>query len=144
MLLNLISKILSKPIIKQFIKFGIVGGLGTLVNIAILYIFTDFFHIYYIASEIIAFIVSGLHNYVLDKVWTFKENIEDKAVLKYIQFFSISVISLVINLIILYILVEFFVLWYILAEIVAIVCAFLSNFAGNKFWTFRIKKKPIE
>lgn len=134
---NLISKILSKSFIKQFVKFSIVGGLGTLINIAILYAFTEVFNVYYIASEIIAFIVSGLNNYILDKVWTFKEKIEDKIVLKYFQFFSVSVISLLINLIVLYILVEYFVFWYVFAEIVAIICAFLFNFTGNKIWTFK-------
>ena len=134
---NIISKLLSKLPIKQIIKFAIVGAMGTLVNLSILYCLTEIFNMYYIVSEIIAFIAAGIHNYILDKIWTFKENIEEKMVFKYFQFLIISSISLIVNLCILFILVEFFGIWYIFAEIIAIMGAFLINFSGNKIWTFR-------
>lgn len=133
---KIISNLLSKPSIKQIIRFALVGAMGTIVNLLVLYSFTEVFKIYYIISEIIAFIVAGLHNYILDKIWTFKENIEDKIVFKYFQFLTISTISLIVNLSILFILVEFFGIWYIFAEIIAIMGGFLINFSGNKLWTF--------
>ena len=133
---KIISKLLSTSSIKQIVKFAIVGAMGTIVNLLVLYSFTEVFKIYYIISEIIAFIVAGLHNYILDKIWTFKENIEDKIVFKYFQFLTISTISLIVNLSILFILVEFFGIWYIFAEIIAIMGGFLINFSGNKLWTF--------
>jgi putative flippase GtrA len=140
-MLELRSNIISKSFIKRLIKFAFVGFVGTLVNISILYILTEFFNIYYIISEIIAFLISGLHNYIFNKIWTFNENIEEKIIQKYFKFITISLISLVVNLSILFILVEFYLIWYIHAEIGAICCAFLINFFGNKIWTF---KKSVE
>ena len=119
------------------VKFAIVGAMGTLVNLLVLYSFTEVFNIYYIISAIIAFIVAGLHNYILDKIWAFKENIEEKMVSKYFQFLIISSISLIVNLSILFILVEFYGIWYIFAEVLAIMGGFLINFSGNKMRTFR-------
>lgn len=136
---KIITKFLSKPLFKQFIKFGIVGAIGTLINIAILYSLTEYIDIYYIISEIIAFFVAGLNNYIWNKLWTFKEKIKDQVVSKYVQFIVISLISLFVNISTLYVLVEYFKFWYVLAEVVAIVIAFLLNFIGNKVWTFRSK-----
>ena len=44
--------------IKQFVKFSIVGVSNTLINLLVLFILTDFFHVYYIISAVFAFIVA--------------------------------------------------------------------------------------
>ena len=132
-------KIAYKNTFKQAFKFALVGGIGTFVNIGILFFFTEYFQIFYILSEVIAFIVSGIHNYLLDKLWVFKEKVKAQVGVKYVQFLTISVFSLIINLLVLYTLVEYYHLWYIYAEVIAIMFGFLINFFGNKLWTFRIK-----
>ncbi len=136
---QIFSKLFSKPLIKQFFKFAIVGAIGTLVNILVLYIFTEFFKVFYIISEIFAFFSSSVNNYLLDKYWTFQEDLKEKIVPKYFQFVIISLISLTVNLSILYIAVEYFNYWYVFAEVGAILIVFLINFVGNKLWTFRTK-----
>ena len=141
-MLKLISRLLSKPFIKQLIKFACVGAIGTIVNLSILYILTEFFFIYYIISEIFAFIASTINNYILDKFWTFKEKLYEKLIKKYIKFIIISLCALILNITILFILVEYFLIWYIIAELFAICGAFTINFMGNRIWTF--KKKNIK
>ena len=115
-----LSEFLSKPFLKDLIKFAIVGAIGTVINLSILFILTEFFNLYYLISEIIAFLVSVLNNYILNKLWTFKEKIQEKLVRKYFKFSLICVISLVLNISVLFILVEYFYLLYIIAEIIAI------------------------
>lgn len=132
-----ISALFSKELFIKFIKFAIVGAIGTFLNLAILFLFTDIFNVYYLISEIFAFYISVLNNYFLNKVWTFKEKLRNKVVKKYAKYFLINVIALLVNLSILYILVEFFYIWYIIAECFAIISAFLINFLGNILWIFR-------
>ncbi len=131
------NKIFSKPFILEFVKFATVGAMGTVVNLSILYLFTDIFKIYYLISEVFAFFISVLNNYILNKIWTFKEEIKENMVIKYIQYSIVSVISLAVNIIILFVLVEYFNIWYIFAGVIAIAASFLVNFIGNKLWTFR-------
>ena len=131
------SELNSNSLLKQLIKFAFVGFTGTIVNLTILYTLTEFFYVYYIISEIIAFFISVINNYILNKIWTFKENIEERLIRKYFKYTIICLISLIVNISILFILVEFFGIWYIFAEIVAIMGGFLFNFIGNKLWTFR-------
>ncbi|MFX0069763.1 MAG: GtrA family protein [Candidatus Hermodarchaeota archaeon] len=134
---TLLKKFFSKSFLKQLIQFAIVGAIGTLVNLSILYLLTEFLNVYYIVSEIIAFFVSVLNNYILNKVWTFKEKIQQVLFKKYIKYTLICLLSLIVNLSVLYLLVENFNFWYVFAEIVAIFISFIINFIGNKFWTFR-------
>ena len=121
----------------QFIKFALVGVVNTLVNLAVLYILTDIFGIYYLVSAVFAFLIAVTNSFLLNKMWTFKESISYRASSKYIKFVLISVIALIINLIILYVLVEYYSIWYIYAQIVGVVSNLIINFFGNKLWTFK-------
>ena len=78
-----------------------------------------------------------VNNYSLNKVWTFKENLNYKIKRKFLQFLTISVISLGFNLIILFILTEFFGVYYLISQVFAIVLSLGINYMGNKIWTFK-------
>ena len=125
-----------KNIIAEFFKFAFVGLIGTLINVAILYFLTEYFGIYYMFSAIISFIVAMTNNFILNKIWTFKENIRLNTGRKYIQFSIVSVIALLINLFFLYLFTEIFKIYYIISQILAIGFALIINFTGNKIWTF--------
>ncbi len=125
-----------KNVIGEFFKFVIVGGIGTIINILILYLLTEKAGIYYLISAIISFIVAMTSNFVLNKVWTFKENIKFNARKKYLQFCLVSVLALLVNLFFLYFFTEIFGIYYIVSQILAIGIALFINFLGNKIWTF--------
>lgn len=142
-MINIMPKLFSHSTIKEFIKFGIVGAIGTFVNLSILYFLTEIVNIYYIISEIIAFSASVINNYILNKKWTFNEKLKENIGRKYFKYVITCLLSLFVNLFILFILVEFYDFWYIFAEIVAIGGAFLINFVGNKLWTFNNKSMEL-
>ncbi len=138
---RLLNLVFSKAFIVQGIRFAIVGGIGTLVNLSLLYILTDVYGILYLISEAIAFTISVIHNYFWNKTFTFEEDLKEKVVGKGLRFTIICIVALTVNLTVLFILVEFFGIFYLLAEIGAIGVAFFVNFFGNRFWTFRHKIK---
>ncbi|MEJ2267664.1 MAG: glycosyltransferase family 2 protein [Nanoarchaeota archaeon] len=127
--------------INRFLKFGTVGFIGTIINILILYYFTEFFKIYYIISAIIAFFISVTHNFILNKTWTFQEKMNHKFLSKYFKFLSISIFALLINLFFLYVFTKFFGIYYLISQIFAIGIALIINFLGNKIWTFKNERK---
>jgi dolichol-phosphate mannosyltransferase len=126
-----------KDVIKEFVKFGVVGGIGTIVNIIILYLLTEKVGIYYLISAIFSFIIAMSSNFILNKIWTFKENIRLGIKKKYLQFSLISILALLVNLLFLYIFTEFFGIYYIISQILGIGISLIINFLGNKLWTFR-------
>ena len=117
---RLLNLVFSKVFIIQGIRFAIVGGIGTLVNLSLLYILTDVYGILYLISETVGFTVSVIHNYFWNKSFTFEEDIKEKVVDKGMKFTIICILALIVNLTVLFILVEFFGIFYLLAEIGAI------------------------
>ncbi len=128
---------IKKETIRQFFKFAIVGTINTLISLAVLYVLTDVFKFYYMISAVLAFLVSATNSFILNKLWTFKENLSYHATTKYVKFIIISVTALIFNLSILYVLTEFFHVYYLLSQIIAILFSLWINFFGNKLWTFK-------
>src|SRR5471030_3134591 len=63
-------------IIKQFIKFGIVGISNTLISLLIYYVLI-YFKINYIVANTVGFIVSVLNSYYWNNKFVFKKSNED-------------------------------------------------------------------
>ncbi|MEM0465386.1 MAG: glycosyltransferase family 2 protein [Candidatus Pacearchaeota archaeon] len=134
---NLISYLpYKKNIIYEFFKFAFIGGIGTLINISILYYLTEKFKIYYLLAAIFSFFIAMTFNFFLNKIWTFKEKIKSNIKKKYIKFFAVSITALLVNLFFLYIFTELMKIYYIISQIMAIGIALIINFLGNKLWTF--------
>ena len=135
------KEFISKLSIKQYLQFITVGGLGVIINLTLLFMLTEFLGIFYIFSEMIAFLIATIHNYFLNKVWTFKEKFRENSVQKLIQYLTVSLFGLMINLSILFIVVEFFGIWYIISELFGTGASSFLNFYGNKYWTFKIEEE---
>lgn len=134
---NLIGYLkIKKKIIWEFLKFGVVGLLGTAVNILVLYLLTEKIGIHYIISAVFSFIVAMTHNFFLNKIWTFKEKMRTEVKKKYTQFALVSVSALAINILFLYIFTEFLKIYYLISQVLSIFIAFTINFLGNKIFTF--------
>ena len=116
------------------------GISGLILNLLFLFIFTEFFGIYYLISAIFSFSISMTHNYFFNKIWTFGESFGGDVIKKYFKFVGISLFALVINLFVMFILVEKFSIWYIFSQMIAISFASIFNFVGNKLWTFNDSK----
>lgn len=121
----------------EFVKFAVVGGTGTLINLGILYLLTTVAGIYYMLSAIFSFLVAMTSNFFLNKIWTFKENIKSDVGKKYVKFGTISIIALGVNLTFLYIFTEIAGIYYLISQALAIGIALIINFLGNKAWTFK-------
>ncbi len=128
---------MKKQVIKQFLKFAVVGVFGTLIHVGLLYFFTEFLNIYYILSSFFGYFVALSIGFIVNKVWTFEESIRTRAISKYSKFFAVCMFSLGISLILLYALTEFFGIHYIVSQILARGVALIINFLGNSLWTFR-------
>ncbi len=102
----------------------------------LLYSLTEFFHIWYIISATVGFTASVVHNFILNKYWTF-QNTAPEIPRQFVSFFIVSTVSLAINLSVLYILTEYTGMWYMAAQLVAIFAAVSNNYLGNKKFTFR-------
>jgi putative flippase GtrA len=134
--------ILKYPILKQFAKFCLVGFFNTLVDFSVYLFLTRIFLVYFIAANIFSFLVAVSFSFILNKYWTFRNQV-NKIKSQYFKFFIINVIGLGINTSLLYFLVVYFHLSDLLAKALAIGIVLFWNFGLNKLWTFRPGKGII-
>jgi len=89
------------PIIEQFIKFGLIGAMNTLVDLGILnvlmYVSGQTEGIYYSIFKTLSFTGAVVFSYNLNKRWTFKDVSEEEQAKKFAQFLSISIVGALIN-----------------------------------------------
>jgi len=129
---NSTYKILGCHIINKFAKFGSVGALGTVTNIAIFSSLT-FLNVNYNLSSIAAFLVAVTQNYKLNKKWTFKDH-NTKTRKKFPKYLVLNFFSFFVNLAVLNIVIFYFgedKLIQIAGQIVGIGIAMIFNFLGS-------------
>ena len=57
----------------KFAKFAVVGGIGSVITFGFTYIFTEYTHLYYMISLVIAVFFGTVNNYILNSIWTFSK-----------------------------------------------------------------------
>ncbi|MBV8150857.1 MAG: GtrA family protein [Candidatus Eremiobacteraeota bacterium] len=127
--------------VRQFVKFGIVGTSGFLVNLIVFTALQQFLlhsvaerqHWYYVLFSV-GFLAGGVSNYALNRVWTFRSS--GHPAREGAQFLSVSVVALCVGLIVSYlgapVLGRGHALWF-----VSTLSGMFVNFFINKYWTFR-------
>jgi putative flippase GtrA len=118
----------------QLAKFGIVGGSGYLINIAVFALLTGG-GLHQAPAAVGSFCVAVLNNFVWNRYWTFGPG-EDHPAFQAARFFAVSLAALAINLVVLEGLIALTSLGDIGAQAIAVAVAMPFNFLGNKLWTF--------
>jgi dolichol-phosphate mannosyltransferase len=127
----------------RIIKFSVVGGVGVLVNMGILYLLTELFHIKYFLSSIFAIELSIISNFLLNDFWTWRERIKKKFYRRLIQYhITAGITAFLANWLLLIFLTEVIGIYYMISNLIGIGVGMLSNFILNDLWTFRQSDKP--
>jgi dolichol-phosphate mannosyltransferase len=119
----------------QLLKFGLVGGSGYLINLAVFAILAGNLGVYHSVAAIGAFVVAVTNNFLWNRYWTFGPG-EGPAHFQAARFFAVSLASLGLNLAILELLVSEHLTGELPAQAIAVAAAMPFNFLGNKLWTF--------
>jgi dolichol-phosphate mannosyltransferase len=119
----------------QLVKFGLVGGSGYLINLAVFSLLRSDLGLHQALAAIGAFCVAVTSNFVWNRVWTFAAR-DGHAGFQAARFFAVSLGALAINLVVLEALVLATSLGDLSAQAIAVAVAMPFNFLGNKLWTF--------
>ncbi|MEK6278061.1 MAG: GtrA family protein [Actinomycetota bacterium] len=119
----------------QLFKFGLVGGSGYVVNLAIFAALVEGLGVHHVIAAIGAFCVAVSNNFYWNRHWTFGAS-EGHAGFQAARFFAVSIASLGVNLIVLQLLIDSAGLAELPSQAIAVATAMPFNFVGNKLWTF--------
>lgn len=129
----------------KYIKFAFIGGIGTVINLLVLWTSVEIFFVHYLWAAVLAFVIADTNNYIWNRLWTFRS--KGKLHVQYPQFLLVSIDGLMLNLIILKTIVEDLMpalgigedrasLYLVVAQALTIFVVSLFNFFANSIWTF--------
>lgn len=155
--MSLIARLSQQPLLawifkRRFMKFGMVGASGVVVNLVVLYLCQEFLF-GAIASDsmrlnvslAVAIFFATANNFYWNRAWTWsdRQHHPDKHLLLHFGQYAVAVW---IGIALQFILTKLLVLhmYYLIANASAIVLASVFNFLVNNFWTFRHHKSTDE
>lgn len=126
----------------EIINYVIFGVLTTLVSLVTYYLCSKVFHIYYLVSSVISFIISVLFAYVTNKIYVFKSDAKGSKVLKELfSFVSSRILSFIIENVILVILVSVIKLDDMISKIIVQIIVIILNYILSKLVFLRSKNE---
>ncbi|MDO8183815.1 MAG: GtrA family protein [bacterium] len=110
-------------VIKNFLawqptKFIISGGSAAVVNLGTAYFLTDILEWWYLAASIMAFILSLVVSFSLQKFWTFNNYHLNQWHSQFAVYIVLAVLNLSVNTLLVFIGVEWFKVWYLTAQFI--------------------------
>ncbi len=116
-------------------RFIVSGSISALVVLVLLYTLTEWAGLWYLLSATIAFCISIVVSFMLQKFWTFSNPTLSVAPTQFGIFILLNIFNTLVNALGLYILVDYVHLWYLGAEVIVA--------GGIAFWTFFVMKFVI-
>lgn len=82
---------------KRFIKFGIVGAIGTVVDYSIFNLFAYAFGLEEVIAQGISFTAAVTSNFILNRNWTFRDSRGKRLRVQLVQYVLVNVVGLIIR-----------------------------------------------
>jgi putative flippase GtrA len=120
----------------QFFRYVFVGGFSFFVDYGLLFILTEFFHLFYLISATISFVVGLVINYLLSTKWIFKKSKLSSSTLEFIIYGIIGVVGLILNNILLFIFTDLLMIHYMISKLITTVIVMGWNFFGRRIILF--------
>ncbi len=123
-----------QELLAQIIRFLIVGGIATLIDLGIFFILCQFVKLNPLIAVIISFTISVIYNYWASCKYVYNVSNNKPKVVRFTGFVILSVIGLSINELLLFIFVSKLLWNYMLVKIIATIIVMIFNFLTRKYY----------
>ena len=123
--------------VKQFMQFGIVGVINTLSSWVVYYPLI-FFKVDYILATTLAYFISSIIGYLLNKVWVFKS--KEKKTKSLVKYYVVYISSYFLNIGCMYLFVQIMGISTYIAPILVLFVTVPYNYLFSRFWVFKSVK----
>ena len=140
-----------RHLIRQIFRFGVVGAINTVVDLAVLNLLIALTHtgragVMFALYKTVAFVCAVLNSYLMNRSWTFERASDKHQALEGAQFLLIAIIGAVVNVGSAWYVVTYAhpiagleKWWPSVAALVGTAFSLGFNFVGYKFWVFSTK-----
>lgn len=142
----IVSPNIFSPFVKvvgQYIKFGLIGVLATVVHIGLFITLIEWFQMWEILANLIAYCTAVVVSFLGNSLWTFKAQryAREKTVSVFrsqlIRFWITSLVGLLLNTIIIFVVIDIWQSPYYYAVALMVTLTPILIFVISKLWVFR-------
>jgi putative flippase GtrA len=121
----------------QLFRYTAVGGVAFLFDVGSLYFFTEYFHVYYLISAGMAFVIGLTINYLISVQWVFEKHSLRSNRVEFLVFALIGLVGLALNELLMWFITEIVRTHYLYSKLVSTALVYLWNFFARKTILFR-------
>ncbi|WP_312645344.1 GtrA family protein [Hydrogenoanaerobacterium sp.] len=123
--------------LKKFIKFGITGGINTVIDFVVYTVLITLFSVNLYAAQVVGYACGTLNSYIVNRSWTFRSKSKFFS-RELIKFIVVNLITLAISLVAMYFLQQWFMgINKIVLKLPVVAVTIVVNFVLSKLWVFR-------
>jgi putative flippase GtrA len=126
---------LTWDLVFKFIRFGLVGVSGTMIDFGLTYVSKEIFKSSKYVANAFGFIIAASSNYYLNRMYTFHSHNTHVAA-EYSRFFIVAIIGLGLSTAIIYVVNQKMNYNFYIAKVVATGIVLFWNFLANALFTF--------
>ena len=123
-----------RPVSSHFIRFALIGAIGTAVHFVVLDYLVRFAQLSSVLSSQVGAIFGALTNYLLNRKFNYGSQASHLETGP--RFFTVVLIGFVLNGLLMKAFADYLVLNYLFAQAITTVFVLFWNFSANHFWTF--------
>lgn len=120
-----------------FIRFCIVGGIGLLINLSVIYLGVDVFHLWIVPTFMVGLLISWSISFVLNAFITFPEHERSAYYTKYFLYLSNYSIVFALNTVLIYLLTTIVGLHYFIATIICALSTVFLTYSFSKYVVYK-------
>jgi len=128
-----------KSLRKQFFQYVIVGGIASVFDIGILFVFTDYFGFYYLVSTAVGFFVGLIVNQILCVKFIFNQRYFKNRWVEKSVLIGIGLFGLLFTELLMWFFVSVIGLYYIYSKIWVMIVVLILNFFARRYILFRAR-----
>ena len=127
----------SKSISVEAFRYLISSGVAFLVDLALLYVLTEFGGMHYLVSNLIAASIAMVVNYLLSAIWVFPARRLSNRAAEFAIFAGTGVAGIGLNELLLWLFTDLAGLYYMISKILAAIVGYSTKFFVRRQLLFR-------
>jgi putative flippase GtrA len=128
------SSWLDDPLVRQFVKYGVVGASNTILTFVV-YTVLVLLGLHYLVAVVLGYLVGSLNSYVFNRHWTFQAG-HIAHTQAGTRFAIVQAAAIAANVALLYVFVHHWHVARILSQAILTVPILSVTFFVNRLWTF--------